>query len=251
MADDELYDGDVVALVTGIYIVYVDKMIKDNMLLIIIRFSVHWKPVCCFIPPKSPDISFEKCASLGVKVVSSHLPEVTHHLTPTLSVSPSIVVSMLTPAYLVRYEWLTELLHLGTNAPTPESLSALEKDFQLPPFSQYRPTPDSSLPPPLRAASIWEPNNKRAGLLKNKRLVFVEPNGRELDPEMRMLVERCGSEYEIFDINGGVLRWKQLLTRSINKAMENKKELGIMGNIEMLQHVSGDSWEEICSILKS
>lgn len=223
------------------------KRVLSNSFLL----RIYWRPVCCLLPPQTREISFERCASLGIKVVSSHLPGITHHLISTVSESTSVAISLLTPAFLVRPEWLSELLHLGTNASDPEGLSSLEKDFQLPAFSQYRPATDSSIPSPLKAAALWEPNEKRVGMLKNKRFIFAGPNGRELDTEMRMLVERGESEYETYDITGGVLRWKQLLTRNVNKASENGKEIVVIGDTGTLQLSAEDTWSEICSILRS
>ncbi|THH09964.1 hypothetical protein EW145_g1649 [Phellinidium pouzarii] len=234
LSEGALCSGDVVALVTGIYV------------------SIHWRPVCCYAPPKTPSIAFDKCASLGVKVVSTPHPEVTHQLTATLSATSLVAGSLLALEHLVRPDWLTELLHLGDSSASTDSLSTLEKDFRLPAEAQHRPAFAASLAPQLKTFSLWEPSNKRVDLFKGWRFVFVGERGRELDIETRTLVERGRGEYETFDVSGGATRWRQMLSRNKRKAeAEGGKGLGVIGDSEPLKLAAGDSWDNMQDVLRS
>ncbi|KAL5522140.1 hypothetical protein ACEPAF_1997 [Sanghuangporus sanghuang] len=233
-SEDEVLPGDCVALVAGIYI------------------NIHWRPVCCFLPPKSPSVSFERCASLGVKVVSTPRPEVTHHLTGTLSVSTSIAISLLNLAHIVRPDWLTELLHLSETTTSPDAPSVLEFDFRLPIVSQHVPKVDSDLPASLKSLSLWEPNERRAGMLKGWRFLFVGEKGREVGSETRTLVERGGGEYEVFDVSGGLTRWKQSLSRNRRKSdAEGGRNLSVIGDTEILKIASGEAWNGMLEELRN
>ncbi|KAL5480353.1 hypothetical protein ACEPAI_1623 [Sanghuangporus weigelae] len=232
-SEDEVLPGDCIALVAGIYI------------------NIHWRPVCCFLPPKSPSISFERCASLGVKVVSTPRPEVTHHLTSTLSVSTSIAISLLNRAHIVRPDWLTELLHLGETTTSPDGPSVLESDFRLPIVSQHVPKADSDLPSLLKSLSLWEPNERRTGMLKGWRFIFIGEKGREVDTETRTLVEQGGGEYEVFDVSGGLTRWKQSLSRNRRKAdAEGGRNLSIIGDTDSLKIAVGEAWNGMLEELR-
>ncbi|KAL5514111.1 hypothetical protein ACEPAG_2872 [Sanghuangporus baumii] len=232
-SEDEVLPGDCIALVAGIYI------------------NIHWRPVCCFLPPKSPSISFERCASLGVKVVSTPRPEVTHHLTGTLSVSTSIAISLLNRAHIVRPDWLTELLHLGETTTSPDGPSVLESDFRLPIVSQHVPKTDSDLPSSLKSLSLWEPNERRSGMLKGWRFLFVGEKGREVDTETRTLVEQGGGEYEVFDVSGGLMRWKQSLARNRRKVeAEGDRNLSIIGDSVSLKIAAGEAWNGMLEELR-
>ncbi|EJD00470.1 uncharacterized protein FOMMEDRAFT_30502 [Fomitiporia mediterranea MF3/22] len=232
-SEDVVQDGDCIALVTGIYI------------------SIFWRPVCCILPPKSPQVAFQRCASLSVKVVSTPRPEITHHLTPTLSMTTLLAISLLTRAHVVRPEWLNELLYLGGTTSSADGPSVLESDFRLPPVNQYVPKYDSTLPASLKNPSMWEPNERRTGMLKGWRLLFVGEKGREVDAETRALVERGGGEYEVFDVSGGLTRWRQALSRTKRKAAsEGGRGLSVLGDLDILQISAGDSWSSMLEDLK-
>lgn len=89
-------------------------------------------------------------------------------------------------------EWLTEVLHLGSTSSSADGPSTLELDFRLPAASQYVPASAPDLPPLLKSPMTWEPNQRRSGMLKGWRFVFVGEKGREVDAEARTLVERGG-----------------------------------------------------------
>ncbi|KAI5122259.1 hypothetical protein M0805_007123 [Coniferiporia weirii] len=234
LAEEFLLSGDVIALVTGIYV------------------SVWWRPVCCYAPPKTPSIPFDKCASLGIKIVSTPRPEITHHLTQLLDTTQAIATSLLNSTHLVRPDWLTELLHLGETAASADLPSVLETDFRLPAEKQHRPSFSPSLPAPLKSYTLWEVSDVRMGLLKGWRLVFIGEKGRELDIETRTLVERGQGEYEAFDVDGGATRLRQAIARNKRKSgTEAWKGISIIGNPETLKVAAGDLWDAMQDVLKS
>lgn len=178
--------------------------------------------------------------------------EVTHHLTPILSASTSVATSMLNPASFVLPDWLTELLHLGEAALSPDGPSALEQDFRLPSESDYRPPFDPELPATWKAYLRWEASKKRVGLLKGWRFLFIDEKGKELDSEFRTLLERGEGEYETFDVAGGLVRWKHSLARNQRKAEgDGGKGLCIIGDVDVLKLVASDTWMELDHVLKT
>lgn len=193
-----------------------------------------------------------RCAALGLKVVSSLHPEVTHHLTPTLSATAPLAISLLSQAHFVQPDWLTELLHLGETASSPEGPSALEQDFRLPSEADYRPPYNQELPPFMKSYLRWEPSKKRASMMKGWRFLFIGEKNRELDSETRTIVERGDGQYETFDAASGAIRWKQCLTRNQRKADDgNSMHLCIIGDKQTLNAISPNSWAELEGVLEA
>lgn len=222
------------------------------------------------MPAKLPSIPFHKCAAIGegtccslvhnlilvgIKIVASVLPEVTHHLVTMLSATSAVVGTTLIPAQLVKPDWLTELLRLGDEPydipqsqavePDPtQSRSALEYELTLPSETQYRPPFSPSLPPELKTLKTWEPKPERQNLFNGWRFVFI---GRELDTDTRAVVERGGGEYEAFDVSGGPIRLQQTLERNRRKA---EKGISIIGDSETLKAAAADSWSSLEDALR-
>ena len=75
--------------------------------------------------------------------------------------------------------------------------------------------------------------------------------GREVDAETRTLVERGSGEYEVFDVSGGITRWKQSLSRSRRKVdAEGRRSLSIVGETDSLKVAAGDAWDGMLEELK-
>lgn len=222
------------------------------------------------MPAKLPSIPFHKCAAtgestfrnllhslilVGIKIVASVLPEVTHHLVTMLSATSAVVSTTLIPAQLVKPDWLTELLRLGdepydipqsqaVEADPAQSRSALEYELTLPSETKYRPPFSPSLPPELKTLKTWEPNLERQNLFKGWRFVFV---GREIDTDTRAVVERGGGEYEAFDVSGGPIRLQQTLERNKRKA---QKGISVIGDAETLKVSAADNWNSLEDVLR-
>ena len=74
---------------------------------------------------------------MGVYVVRTMHPDITHHIVPSHALSPPHMTSLLSAAHLVKPEWLSELLDLYL-LDTRESPRALEHTFALPHKGRFR-----------------------------------------------------------------------------------------------------------------
>ncbi|TDL23405.1 hypothetical protein BD410DRAFT_787229 [Rickenella mellea] len=235
LASEELKDGDMIALVTGINLI------------------VRWRPVCCLSPRGNPTITFEACAAIGLKVVSSHQSDVTHHLTSSLNVTTAIATSMLSAAQLVRPDWLTEYIRLGTETKEedPESPSILEYEYIPPSETKHRPPFAPTLPPPLKTFRTWESNEERVGMFRGWYFVFVGEKGREVDAETRELVQCGGGVLDTFDLANGRTRWQQLINRTKKKVeTEDQNGVALVADRTRLMAADEEAWNELQSVVK-
>ncbi|CCM00035.1 uncharacterized protein FIBRA_02061 [Fibroporia radiculosa] len=168
----DLQHGDVVHMVTGVTV------------------TVQWVKVCCYRPPSPamPSFSLQDCSELGICMTPAHRPDVTHHLTPTYSLTPDLAASLVAVACIVRPEWLTEVIRLGSS--TNAAPSALEESFSLPPTHKFYPSFSPSLPISLRTFGKWGQNEARVALFRGFRFIFVVEKGREIQEAMRALVKQ-------------------------------------------------------------
>ena len=136
----------------------------------------------------------------GLSVLLTPHPSVTHHLTPTYSLTPPIAASLLSAAHFVKPGWLTTLIDSGSSSDGP---SPLEMTFTLPRINDFRPEYSPSIPSTLRNLRTWEPNEARLNIFKDHRFLFVGEKGREVSSELREVVKRGGGEYECCAVEGG------------------------------------------------
>ncbi|KAI0357044.1 hypothetical protein OH77DRAFT_1476410 [Trametes cingulata] len=174
---------------------------------------VRWERICCYYGSTraGPPIPTKDCAALGINIVPSLHPDVTHHLTPTYTLNPSIATSLLSLAAFVKPEWLSTLLQLG-KAESGE-LSTLEESFALPATSKFRPTFSPALPPRLKKFDIWQPNEERIALFRDYRFIFAGAKGSEASSALKELVRRAEAEYECFAVQSGPERFRQVLAK--------------------------------------
>ncbi|KAI0315420.1 hypothetical protein OF83DRAFT_1132275 [Amylostereum chailletii] len=230
----EMLDGDALYVVSGLPI------------------TARWVKVCCFETPgkvRTP-VSLEGCASLGINVVRTLDPAITHHLIPSFSLSPPFAASLLSAANFVKPEWLRDLLKLGAFAKTDPN--SLEFAFALPLESKYRPGFGPGLKSALKNLQTWEPNEERLNMFKGMRFVFVGEKGREIGDGYRDVVERGQGVYEAFTVASGPQKWRRLLAKS--KAWEEEqsgKVALVAGGEAMEAAVGADSWEEFIEEAKS
>lgn len=215
--------------------------------------TVQWQRICCFETPgkvRTP-IPIDGCASLGVHVVRTPHPDITHHLVPSHALAPAHMTSLLSAAQLVKPEWLSELLNLSILDPR-ESPRALEHTFVLPPEGRFRPGFAADLPTALKTLRAWEPNETRLNMLKGYRFVFAGEKGREVPAGYREVAKRGGAEYEAFAVSAGVVRWRKALIRA--KALAEEKSAKVVlvtdgGAMELA--VGAEEWDEMASVAKS
>ncbi|KAI0065220.1 hypothetical protein BV25DRAFT_1822360 [Artomyces pyxidatus] len=221
----------------------------DNLDIVVgISLKFQWRPICCFESPgrvRTP-VSIDGCASLGIKIVRSLHPSITHHLTPSFTLSPAIAVSLLTASQFVKPEWLQELLRLGMLE--KHERGSLEATFALPPEAKYRPVFSASLPPALKTFKTWEANEERLNMFISCRFIFVGEKGREVGSEYQALVTRGRGEYEAFTVSAGLPRWRKALMKAKAWADGKKGQLVLVADNEaMAAAISPEGWEELVS----
>ncbi|KAI0667354.1 hypothetical protein C8Q78DRAFT_1052581 [Trametes maxima] len=213
-----------------------------------IMCTVRWERVCCYTggPRAGPSISASECAALGIHIVPTLRPEVTHHLTPTYGLTPSIATSLVSLATLVRPEWLTTILDAGRAE--PGELSALEDTFVLPSTSKFRPAFTPALPPRAKKFDAWLPDEARVGLFRGHRFVFAGDKGAEAPAALRELVRRAEGEYECVAVQGGRERVHQVLA----KAQAREVEVVLVADRYACVPVIGeDGWRELVEEARS
>ena len=189
-------------------------------------------------------------SDIGIYVVRTMHPDITHHIVPSHAVTPPHMTSLLSAAHLVKPEWLSELLDLSLLNPR-ESPRALEHTFALPPEGRFRPGFAAALPSELKTLRSWEPNEARLNMLKGYRFVFAGEKGLEVPAGYREVVKRGGAEYEAFSVNSGVVRWRKALIRAKALAEEKNAKVVLVADGGAMELVVGaDEWDEIVSVAK-
>ncbi|KAK0187103.1 proline-rich protein [Armillaria mellea] len=226
----ELQDGDILQLASAV------------------SASVRWLPVCVYLPSTRgrTSTSLESCAALGIKVVHISNPDVTHHVTSTLSAMVSIATSLISACQIVKPEWLSEVLRLGS-LPSHDP-SSLESHLKLPLASKYRPTFSSALPEKHKTADVWNPNEERLHIFKDYRFMCVSEKSREIDSELRELLERGDGAIETFNVQDGGAKWRKALSRGYAK--ESVKMVTIASEDAMVAAVGSESWRELLEIAR-
>ncbi|KAH9984922.1 hypothetical protein BJV77DRAFT_1086941 [Russula vinacea] len=201
---------------------------------------IQWQRICCFETPgkvRSP-IPIDGCASLGIHVVRTLHPDVTHHIVPSYALTPAHMTSLLSAAQLVKPEWLSELLALSI-------LDPRESTQQVPPRLRRRTSPT------FKTFKTWEPNEARLNMLKGYRFVFVGEKGLEIPAGYRDLVKRGGAEYEAFTLSAGVVRLRKALLRAKTLADEKLGKVSPVADVEAMEAAVGaEEWKEIVSVAK-
>ncbi|KAJ3518417.1 hypothetical protein NMY22_g13692 [Coprinellus aureogranulatus] len=167
----------------------------------------------------------ELTSRTGINLVSQPSPEVTHHLTPSLSATASLAASLITTAQLVKPEWLEDLVKLGDEA------------HRLPAVTKYRPQLDASLEERHKQLKVWEPNEERLHIFKAYRFLCVGEKAREVPLDLRQMIARGDGTLESFDIHLGVEKFRLALRRG--KSKEGKK-LVVVGDEALLKAAVGE-----------
>ncbi|RDX44630.1 hypothetical protein OH76DRAFT_1486923 [Lentinus brumalis] len=178
-----------------------------------IHVTIRWEEVCCYDADGKglPRGSLAECATLGIHLVPTLHPDVTHHLTSKYELTASIASSLISVATLVKPEWLSAVLSAG-KAEAGE-LSSLEEHFVLPPTSKFRPSFQPALPSRLKKFNLWEPNEERLGMFRNRRFIFVGEKGAEAPGVLKDLVKRAKGDYECLAVDKAREGLKQVLAK--------------------------------------
>ncbi|KAF7346518.1 putative proline-rich protein [Mycena sanguinolenta] len=222
----ELLDGDVMTVASHVNI------------------TVRWHPVCCYqqpAPGKSKAL-LTSCASLGIHLVHLPGPDITHHITHSISATTLEVISLVSATAFVTSEWLDEVIRLG-GLPHKSDPVSLEDNFRLPPIAKFRPEFDDALPTEQKTHKIWEPNEERMNMLSPYRFICVGEAKHQIDSEYRELLMRANAKIEVFDVTGGAEKWRKALTRA--KAKSGQNLIPIANNEACEAAVGKDNWKEL------
>lgn len=201
------------------------------------RAQVYIRSSAPFTVPRQCAIPTHYHTLVGICVRPTPHPNITHHLVPTLTLTPDLALSLITLATPVTPAFLSDLLKAGTGQP-----SALERAFLLPSADKYRPPFSQTLPPALKEFAKWAPNEARTALFNGFRFVFVGERGREAQEAVRELVRRAQGEYECVACEGGRVALRKVLAKGRAKG----RILVLVGEEEALVPAVGkDGWEEL------
>ena len=193
------------------------------------------------------------CTMLGISLVVTPHPSVTHHLISTISISPQLSSSLLTLAHLVRPDWLTTLITQGVSPhiteatqldepSPPERPSRLEANFALPRIIDFKPDFSPTIPSSMRSMKIWEPDEARLNFFNGMRFIFVGEKGREVSLDLRDVVKRGGGEYECYAVEGGRGGFHAVLAKGKGK---EKLLILVADEHAMGLAVGEDGWMEL------
>lgn len=162
----------------------------------------------------------------------------THHLTPTYSLTPAIATSLLIAATLVKPDWITNLLTHYAIEPAADTA----QEYYVPVLSKFRPTFSPALPSSLKNYKSWEPNEARLNMFSGKRIIFVGERGREASGELRELVRRGGAAYECCAVQGG----KKALHAVLAKGQGKGAAIALIADeAAMVLAVGQSDWDKV------
>ncbi|KAF9445795.1 hypothetical protein P691DRAFT_251672 [Macrolepiota fuliginosa MF-IS2] len=220
----ELRDGDVIFIVTGLPI------------------TVKWQSICCYSPNLrgKSNVSLEVCSKLGISIVYTPSPHITHHIIPTYIANASVAASLISAAQFVKLEWLSDIL---------KNIDTLEETFVLPPISKYRPTFSPSLSPSQKVFRVWEPNEERLNMFAEYRFLVFGEKIREVEGDLRELIKRGGGYLETFDVAGGVAKLHKALTRG--QAKEGQQLVAVADTKDVKAAIGQDEWKKLVAEVRS
>ena len=167
------------------------------------ELSVVWAPKICYYTPAEDTSAFDLagCAAIGVKLVTKHSRDVTHHITSSITapLHSSMLLSLLNPASLVTPQWLVELIRRG------QDVDGLEKTYDLPLESSYCPVIDPAIAeqsPRMANLPSWNPNTNRKNLFEGVRFIFAVIGNGIGSPTKAMsdVVIRGGADRQLINV---------------------------------------------------
>lgn len=182
---------------------------------------MSWRPVVCFIPEDSSTLELDRktCADLGIKLVTKHTRDVTHHLVSAITspLPPSILLSLLNQAAIVTPQWLISLL---------SSANSFYQTYNPPLETDYIPSISPELSLFHQDSTLLLPNKNRKGLFANLSFVLAVV-GSGIGSETKAVADvvvRGGGERNLVDIEKEVAgdasknSWDNLLKKARSKS---------------------------------
>ncbi|KAJ7025383.1 proline-rich protein [Mycena alexandri] len=228
----DLEDGDIVSVASRVLI------------------TVRWHVVCCYqqaAKGKSGALTLASCAALGIHLVHTPVPQITHHITTTFAATTLHAFSLVISAAFVKPEWLNEVIRLG-NLPLnsdPSSGLSLEQVFDLPPVNKYRPTFNASLAAEHKTVRIWDPNEERMSMFSAYRFYCMGEGKRQIDSDLREVITRAAGKIETLNVAGSNAseKFSKALTRCRAKT---DQKLVLIADQEACQAAVGkDGWQKV------
>ncbi|KAJ7784408.1 proline-rich protein [Mycena metata] len=228
----ELEDGDIVSVASRVLV------------------KVRWHAVCCYqqaAKGKSGALTLASCAALGVHLVHTAVPQITHHITTTFAATTLHAFSLVISAAFVKPEWLNEVIRLG-NLPLnsdPSSGLSLEQVFDLPPVNKYRPTFSATLAAGHKTVRIWDPNEERMSMFSDYRFYCMGEAKRQIDSDLREVIERAAGRIETLNVAGQNASEK--FTRALARCRaKTGQKIVLIADEEACQAAIGkDGWQQI------
>lgn len=174
------------------------------------------------------------CLHLGIHFTLLPHSDVTHHLTPSYAATASLATSLVLNRELVKPEWLTEVIRLAKDT---------EISYVPPQPSKFRPGFAPSLPKNQRDPRIWDANEERLAMFKNYRFICVTDNSREIDRDLRSLLDESKAEVDTFNARDGKAKWRKALSRA--SAKQGKKLIAVADTVTMSIAVGKHEWKEL------
>ena len=171
-----------------------------------------------------------------------HTPStsVTHHVASELRLSACVGASLISSCNFVKPDWVTELLRKA-DLP-PDDPDSLENHSNLPNPTKFLPGFHSSVPKALQKKDLWTPNEARIHVFRDLRFLCVGEKSREIDSELRAMIERGGGAIETFNVKDGTAKWRKSLSRG--SAKEGQKMVGVADFGAMHAVVGESTWLE-------
>ncbi|KAK1230593.1 hypothetical protein PQX77_006330 [Marasmius sp. AFHP31] len=198
--------------------------------------GIIWTEVCCFIAPPRPGIiPTEDCRKLGVHLTPILRAGVTHHVASVYSPTVQMAASLINGCNFVKVEWLNDL------ATAVDSCV----NFELPQLSKHRPTFSPALEARHKRFEVWEASSKRRRIFKSLRFICVGEKNREIDSQLRFMIESGGGTIETFDVKSSACKtkWNRALSRGKAKAGKTLVVLGDEQNVTAA--IGKDGWKEL------
>ncbi|KAL0579725.1 hypothetical protein V5O48_002289 [Marasmius crinis-equi] len=163
---------------------------------------------------------------------------VTHYITSAYSPTCQLAACLINGINIVKLEWLNELISVADSAFENSS-------FDLPGRSKYRPAFSSTLDSRHKRFEVWDPSDKRHHVFSSLRFLCAGEKNREIDPQLRFMIESGEGAIETFDVRctARKTKWNRALSRG--KAKEGKT-LVVLGEEPGIISAAGeDGWKEL------
>lgn len=139
---------------------------------------------------------------------------------------------------LVKPDWLTQLDELN---------GADSSEFKLPPEVKHRPAWSALLREDQKILKVWEPESERKHIFENYRFLCVGEKGREIDSDLRLLIESGGGAIEVFNNLEDPEKWRKALVRGSSKA--GTQLVAVADPKNMLAVLGEKAWGELVALL--